>query len=57
MKTTSFSAGLITGAVVGAVAGMIFDPLKDSTSKKLHSSANGMFKSIGSVLDGIMASR
>ena len=57
MKTTSFSAGLITGAVVGAVAGMMLDPIKDSTSRKLQRSTNGVFKSIGTVIDGIMASK
>jgi gas vesicle protein len=57
MKTASFSVGLITGAVVGAVAGMIIDPIKDNTSKKLRSSGSGVFKSIGSVIDGIMASK
>lgn len=52
MKSMSFGAGVLTGLVVGAVAGMLADPIKDKDAKKMYGN-NGIFKSIGSVVDNM----
>lgn len=49
-----FAGGLITGAIVGAAMGMIIDPIGDKQHKKMRKTANGMFKTIGSVIDNVV---
>ncbi len=49
-----FLGGVACGAVIGAAIGMLMDPINDRQHKKLKSSANHMFKTIGTVIDGIM---
>lgn len=53
MKATSFGAGVVTGLLVGAVAGMIADPIKDKDAKKMQCHGSGIFKSIGTVIDNM----
>lgn len=57
MKVYSFGAGMLTGLVVGAVTGMLADPLKDKDSKKLQTQGKGLFKSIGGVIDNMFESK
>lgn len=57
MRGNSFSTGLITGAVIGTVAGILMDPMKDKHSKKLNHATSGMFKNIGTMLDGMIFSK
>ena len=54
MSGKGFLGGMACGAVLGAMVGMIADPINDKQSKKLRSSANHMFKTIGSVIDTVM---
>ena len=44
-----FGAGLVTGAVIGSVAGIIMD----KSSKKMHHGSS-TFKSIGAVIDSMI---
>lgn len=53
MKASSFGAGIVTGLLVGAVAGMIADPIKDKDAKKMQCHGTGIFKSLGSVIDNM----
>ena len=44
-----FGAGLVTGAVIGSVAGIIMD----KSGKKMHH-GNSTFKSIGAMIDNMI---
>lgn len=50
----SFTGGLITGALLGAVVGMLADPIKDKRHKQMTKAKNEMFKTVGSAIDNIM---
>ena len=54
MSSKGFSGGLACGAILGAAMGMIADPINDKQHKKMKICANNMFKTIGTVIDGIM---
>ncbi len=54
MSTKSFVTTLAAGLVVGAIAGMMVDPIDDKTHKKMYKSKNNMFKTIGTLVDNIM---
>ena len=41
-----FTAGLLTGAAVGGLMGMVLDPMKDKDSKKLKKTAGEIVDSI-----------
>ncbi len=56
MVSKGFLGGVACGAVIGAAIGMLADPINDKQHKKICSSANHMFKTIGTVIDGIMES-
>ncbi len=49
MKVKTFGVGLVAGAVVGAAAGMMLD-------KKHHSKRHNTFRSIGTMIDGVISS-
>lgn len=51
MNTASFIRGLAAGAAVGAVITMICDPITDKQRHKLQKKTEGVFKSIGGVID------
>lgn len=53
MKTSTFGMGLACGAVIGAAAGMAMD-LKKRGGK--HHSSHNTFRSIGSMIDGVISS-
>lgn len=44
-----FGAGLITGAMIGSIAGIVMD----KNSKKMHH-GNSTFKSIGAMIDNMI---
>ena len=56
MMSKGFLGGIACGAVIGAAIGMLADPINDKQHRKMRNSANHMFKTIGTVLDGIMES-
>ncbi len=53
MRAKRFTAGLLTGAVIGGVVGMIIDPIKDKESKKLHRGAGSILHTVGNIVDGL----
>ncbi len=55
MSTKSVLGALAAGMVVGAVAGIMFDPINDRTHKKIQKNTSNMFKTIGSIVDDIMS--
>lgn len=54
MSAKSIIGALAAGAVVGAIAGMMIDPINDKTHRKIHKCANNMFKTIGIIVDDIV---
>lgn len=46
-----FMKGMATGLVVGAAVTMVTDPLTDRQRHKLHKKTEGVFKSMGSIID------
>lgn len=50
----NFTGGLITGAVLGAIVGMLADPIKDKKHKQMTKAKNEMFKTVGAAIDNIM---
>lgn len=54
MSSKSLIGAIAAGAVVGAVAGMMIDPINDKQHKKIHKCANNMFKTIGAIVDEIV---
>ncbi len=56
MCSKGFWGGIMAGAVLGAAVGMLADPINDKQHRKIKSSANHMFKTIGAVIDGVMDS-
>ena len=56
MNGKGFWGGLACGAILGAAMGMLADPINDKAHRKMKSSANNMFKTIGTVIDSVMES-
>jgi len=54
LSSKGFVTTLAAGLVVGAIAGMMFDPIDDKTHKKMYKNKNNMFKTIGSLVDNII---
>ena len=54
MSTKGFWGGLACGAILGAAMGMIADPINDKQHKKMKATANNMYRTIGTMIDGIM---
>jgi len=57
MRSGSFVAGVVTGAVVGAAVGMIMDPVKDKQNRAMKKNTSRAFRTLGSVIDGIVDMR
>ncbi len=55
MSTKSFISTLAAGMVVGAVAGIMLDPINDKTHKKIYKNSNNLFKTMGSIVDNILS--
>lgn len=49
-------AGMISGAVLGSVVGMMIDPIKDRQNKALKKGATRAFRTLGGVIDSIIDS-
>ncbi|MBR2404449.1 MAG: hypothetical protein IKV73_05150 [Clostridia bacterium] len=54
MSMKSLIGAAAAGAVVGAVAGMMLDPISDKQHKKIQRCANNMFKTIGTIMDDLI---
>ena len=55
MSTKSFVGAMAAGIVVGAVMGMMIDPINDKQHKKIYRTANNMFKTIGTIVDDVIS--
>lgn len=55
MSAKSFVGALAAGVVLGAVAGMMIDPINDRQHKKIYKTANNMFKTIGTIVDNVIS--
>lgn len=51
MRYSDFTKGIATGMLVGAAAGMIFEPISEKQRNKIKRKTKGVFRSIGSVID------
>ncbi|MBQ7036427.1 MAG: YtxH domain-containing protein [Clostridia bacterium] len=54
MTKTCFTVGMITGIVIGAVTGMLMDPIKDKQAKNMKKGATKAFRTLGSIIDTII---
>ena len=55
MSVKSILGAMGTGIVIGAIAGMMIDPINDKTHKKIHKCANNVFRTIGTIVDDIVS--
>lgn len=53
----TFVKGMMTGAAIGAAVGMIMDPIKDKNAKTMKKNTSKAFRTLGSVIDGILDMR
>lgn len=53
-KTVGFISGITTGVLVGAAITMLVDPVSDRQRHKLQKKTEGVFRSIGGVIDTAM---
>lgn len=53
-KTAGFIGGVTTGLLIGAAVTMLIDPVSDRQRHKLQKKTEGIFRSIGSVIDTAM---
>lgn len=51
MCNTGFIKGIAAGLLLGAAATMLVDPVSDRQRHKLMKKTEGVFKSVGSVID------
>ncbi|MDO4563185.1 MAG: hypothetical protein Q4C12_05060 [Clostridia bacterium] len=56
-RGNGFSKGLITGIVVGGVAGMLVDPMKDRESNKMRHGVGAVFRGMGNIIDSLAEMR
>ncbi len=54
MNKTCFMAGLISGMAMGAVVGMVADPIKDKQSRAMKKGAGKAFRTLGGIIDTII---
>ena len=50
MNTKNFLGAMAAGIVVGAVVGMMIDPINDKQHKKIYKNASNVFKTIGTIV-------
>lgn len=55
MNSSGFIKGMAAGLVLGAAATMLLDPVSDRQRHKLMKKTEGVFRSIGSVIDTAMS--
>lgn len=53
-RTAGFIGGITTGVLLGAAVTMLVDPVSDRQRHKLQKKTEGVFKSIGGVIDTVM---
>ena len=53
-KYMNFAKGMAIGLAVGAAAALFADPLSDKQRHKLQRKTEGLFKSIGGMIDTAM---
>lgn len=53
-RTAGFISGITTGMVVGAAVTMLVDPVSDRQRHKLQKKTEGVFRSIGGIIDTAM---
>lgn len=53
-KYMSFAKGMAIGLAVGAATAIVIDPISDKQRHKLQRKTEGVFRSIGSVIDTAM---
>ena len=53
-RTAGFISGITTGMVVGAAVTMLIDPVSDRQRHQLQKKTEGVFRSIGGVIDTAM---
>lgn len=53
-KSVGFLGGMTAGLIVGAAITMAYDPISDKQRHKLQRKTEGVFKSIGGVIDTAM---
>ncbi len=51
MSSQGFIKGMAAGIVLGACATMIVDPVSDRQRNKMRRRTEGMFKSLGNIVD------
>ena len=54
MNTMGFVKGMAAGMVVGAAAALIMDPISSKQRNRIKRKTEGVFKSIGGVIDTAM---
>lgn len=55
MSAKGTMGALAAGVVIGAVMGMMIDPLSDKQHKKICKNASNVFKTIGSIVDDVIS--
>lgn len=53
-KISTFVKGMTTGLAVGAALAIFADPISDKQHRKMHKKTDGMFKSLGGMLDSAL---
>lgn len=51
MSGSGFVKGMVTGAVVGAVTMMVFDPVSTKQRKRMRRQTSHMFRNMGTMVD------
>ena len=55
LSTKGTIGAMAAGIVIGAVVGMMIDPINDKQHKKICKNANNMFKTIGAIVDDVIS--
>ncbi len=53
MHSCGFVKGLIAGAAIGAMMGMIFDPVSDRDRRYMKKRVNRMMRNAGNIIDSM----
>lgn len=55
LSTKGAIGAMAAGVVIGAVMGMMVDPISDKQHKKICKTANNVFKTIGAIVDDVIS--
>lgn len=50
-KVINFTAGVVTGALIGMAVGALLDPICDKQKKIMQKKSNHLFRAIGNAMD------